>query len=296
MLTPAAVQQLVDADWMQAGGVIGAALLAVAMVGLQLYRTQKRERQRDRQFIDVILALAREARKLFDDGAVAYSANDFWPSPHFIALMVKEGRELRSALFALPLELAPDSGLIEPLLALRGCLADIDDILTVAEPVEAVTAFKELHHQADTAIVKIEAVRKLLFEKPRRPLRRRAEKGMPTTTVDQYAVFTFPEEIYLEPDGVDFEALVNNQSVRCTISYEELDRLAAAKNAADSELDKDYAMLFRREREAIRNAAEKLIRAGARSPVEVRFKDIEMRSARPRLTLEIGGPVRRVEA
>lgn len=261
--------------WVQTAGLVGAALIATLIYALGSYRATRRVRRAERQFFDRILILAQQTRKLFHQAELACATGEKVPAIWLLSTFESERRCLSQALHVLPLEQAPDAGLFAPVLKLSVCLAEMGEGPLGASRGDARQTFIRLHRRADTAIERIEALRKLHDNKPRLPLRRRSVTGMPTTAVDRYAEFRFMEELYLEPDSVEFEVLVNNQSVRCSIAHEELERLAEAERMVVAADFRRYATIFKRQRELIYLAAESLIRAGARSPVEVRFSDLQ---------------------
>lgn len=286
------VSQQVFAAWVQTAGVVAAAIVAALIYALHSYRASRRARLQARQLVDRVLVLAQQIRKLFHKGELACTPAGTVAAAGILAAFESERQCLCHALVSLPLEHTPDAALFKLVLKLKICLTQMGEGLNSATPADARQLFRRLHQRADTAIGRIDALRKLHFEKPRFPLKRRSEVGMPTTTVDRYAAFEFMEEIYLEPDSIDFEVLVNNQSVRCTISHKELDRLAEEDHLRFGSDFRRHATIFKRQREMIYLAAEYLIRAGARSPVEVRCADVHaVRSAPPshQRVPEVGG-------
>lgn len=282
------VSQQVFAAWVQTAGLVIAAMIALLMYGLHSYRMAHRARTRDRQFFDRVLMLAQHVRRLFHKGELACSSVG---SAKLLAALDSERRCLIQALHLLPLEQAPDAALFIPILKLRVCLTEMGEGLASATQVDARHMFRCLHRRADTATARIDALCKLHFAPPRLPLKRRSEVGMPTTAVDEYATFKFMEAVYLEPDRIDFEVLVNNQSVRCTISHDELDRLIGESRLHVGHDFRRYATMFKQQRELIWRTAEYLIRAGARSPVAVTYADIktvQTTPAPPQAPLKIG--------
>jgi len=269
------VSQQVFAAWVQTAGIVVAALIALLIYGLHSYRIAHRARTRDRQFFDRALVLAQHVRKLFHKGELACSSSGTAPSAKLLATLDSERQCLLQALHLLPIELAADAALFNPILKLRVCLTEMGEGLASATQGDARHMFRCLHRRSDSATARIEALRQLHFAPPRLPLKRRSEVGMPTTTVDEYATFKFMETAYLEPDCIDFEVLVNNQSVRCTISHDELDRLIAASHQQVGNDFRRHATIFTQQRELIWRAAEYLIRAGARSPIAVSYADIK---------------------
>ncbi len=291
-MEPIASQQ-VFAAWVQAAGIVAAALIAALIYGLVSYRAFRRARREDLQYFDRLLMLAQQIRKLFHKAELACSGSEAMPAIWLLATFETERRCLTQALQSLPLEHAPDQALFTPVLKLSVCLTDMGEGPSGASRGDARQMFRRLHRRADSAIERIRSLRKLHCDPPRFPLKRVSEAGMPTTTVDRYATFKFSEEIYLEQDSVDFEILVNNQSVRCTVRHEELDRLAEASHLSVGTDFRRYATIFRQQRELIWLAAECLIRAGARSPVAVKASDVSSAlSVKPsqRNSLEVVSP------
>jgi hypothetical protein len=267
------VSQQVYAAWVQTAGLVAAAVIAAAIYGLSSCRAVRRTRRQDRQLVERVLVCAQQARELFLKGELACSAAGTAAGARFFATLESERRCILDALYALPLEQSPDAALLTPVLKLTACLTEMGEEMADATPHDARRTFRWLHRRADKAVASIDALCKLHFEKPRFALKHKSEDGMPTTTVDRYAVFKFTEAFYLEPDGIDFEVLVNNQSVRCTISHKELDRLGHARHSGADV--RRYVAIFKQRRELICLAAESLIRAGARSPVEVKYADVQ---------------------
>ena len=186
------------------------------------------------------------------------------------AELAPQAHQLGVALLHLPLERAPDSSLIAPLLQLRRHAERIAQSAALDAGARA-AELEKLRPEVDAEIARIEAVARTELMPPRPSLRHRTERGMPTTTVDRYSTFKFSDELYPEEDGVDFEVVVNNQSVRCTMPYAELNRLAAAHGIPGQH----HRGAFEQGREAIQRAAETLIREGAKAPVMVGFDDLE---------------------
>jgi len=275
------VSQQVFAAWVQTAGLVVAASIALFIYGLHSFRTARRARTRDRLYFDRVLMLAQHARKLFHKGELACSLAGTLPPAKLLGMLDSERRSLIQALHLLPLEHAPDAALFYPILKLRVCLTEMGEGLASPAQGDARHMFRCLHRRADAAATRIDALCKLHFAPPRLPLKRRSEVGMPTTTVDEYATFKFLEAVYLEPDCIDFEVLVNNQSVRCTISHDELDRLIEANHPQVRSDFRRHPTIFRQQRELIWRTAEYLIRAGARSPVDVTYTDIKTVQSAP---------------
>lgn len=265
-----AAEQQVFAAWLQAAGVVIAAVIALAIYAVHAYRLHRRDRERERQFIETALALGHEARRLAYDGVQA--AADFPGHAEHAGQLAPQAHQLGFALLNLPLERAPDPGLIAPLLQLRRYAEEIGQLATAGAAGRA-EAFGQLQRGIDQEIARIDGIDRLKLTGPRASLRHRAENGMPTTTVDRYSTFRFSDDLYPEADGVDFEALVNNQSVLCTIPYAELNQLSAAAGIPGQH--QHHRGAFERFREPIQRAAERLIREGAKAPVVVHFVDIE---------------------
>lgn len=262
------------AGWVIMPAVL-APIVATVLYGLHTYAKRKRRRAKDRQFAHRALVLAQLVRRLFLAAEFAFSRPGTTPAADVLAALEGERRCLGQALQALPLERFPDAAIVKPILRLVICLEDMGAGIRGTLARNQPDLFRRLHLRADAAIASIVALRKLHFEPPRFPIKRRSEVGMPTTTVDRYAVFEFMEEIYLEPGSIDFEVLVNRQSVRCTIGHEELDRLAKDSQLHPRDDFRRHPTIFKHRRELIYQAAESLIRAGARSPVIVKYADIQ---------------------
>lgn len=271
-----AAEQQVFAAWLEAAGVVIAALLALAIWALQAWRLHRRERERERRFVETARALGHEARRLAYDGMQASAGG----GATFGADIAAQAHQLGIALLALPLEQAPDAALVAPILQLR---RHVDDIARLAAegdggaPTAQAQAFALLQRGVDLEIGRLDSVERQAAGRPQLSLRHRTEAGMPTTTIDQYSTFRFNDALYPEADGVDFEAIVNNQSVLCTIPYSELNRLAAASGIPGQH----HRGAFEQYREAIQRAAEQLIREGAKAPVVVRFEETDERPLQP---------------
>ncbi len=266
------------AAWLQAVGVVLAAVIALVIYALQAYRRQRRDKIRERQFIETALALGHEGRRLAYDGVQLASAADSAHSER-AAQLASQAHQLGFALLNLPLERAPDPGLIAPVLQLRRHAEDIGRLATSDNNAGKMETFGQLQRSIDQEIARIDGIDKIQIAGPRASLRHRAENGMPTTTVDQYSTFRFSEDIYPEADGVDFEALVNNQSVLCTIPYAELNQLAGIGGIPGQH----HRGAFEQFREPIQRAAGRLIREGAKAPVVVHFIDTQVATRVPEL-------------